>query len=319
MLRVGLIGAGNIAQTHLRAIAGTADVRLTAVCDVVEQRAREAAQNYGGKPYTDYRTMLEQEDLQALFICVPPDAHSTMEEEAAARGVHLLVEKPVTLTLEEARRKQAAIEQAGIIAAAGYCLRYSPLVDKVREWLGQGFQTVLAEARYWGGTPEAPWWPDYAKSGGQLVEQTTHVVDLLRFLVGEVAEVQAQYTRAAAPDDPAFTVPTAGSVSLRFTGGAVGTISTSCVVGAFEAGVNLLGPDGAIRYTYGEASLIRGRNTVTEKPTGDMYAIQDRAFLKAVATGDTSLLRCTYADAVKTLALTLAANQSAAEGHPVNL
>lgn len=319
MLRVGVVGTGEIAQAHLRAIRSFREAELVAVCDIAPHRAEAAAREYGGTAYLDYRLMLEQADLQALFICVPPFAHGRIEEEAAARGIHLLVEKPVGLSLEEVARKQAAIQEAGIINAVGYCLRYSNLVERVHEWLGEGFRPVLAQAHYWCETPGTPWWGDMARSGGQIVEQTTHVIDLLRYLVGEVEEVHAVYTRAEGPDRPEFTVPTAGSVSLRFQGGAVGTVGTSCIIGSFEAGLNLLGPAGIIQYTYGEARLVKGRTTVSVKPAGDMYALQDHAFLKAVATGDRSLIRSTYADAARTLALTLAMNRSAAEAHPVKL
>lgn len=320
MTRVGFIGTGGIAQVHLRSVANFSEAQLVSVCDALADRAEKAAQQYGAKAYTDYRQMLEHEDLQALFICVPPFAHGTIEEEAVARGIHVLVEKPVGLGMAEVQRKQAAIERAGVIAAAGYCLRYSNMVDSVQGWLGQGFNTALAEAHYWCSTPGAPaWWRDFAQSGGQLVEQATHVVDLLRYLVGEVAEVHAHYTHVAGPDAPDFNVPTAGSVTVKFQDGAVGTITTSCVVGAFEAGVSLLGPAGAIRYTYAEAKLLKGSSTIIEKPLGDMYANQDHAFLQAIASGDRSLVRSTYTDAAKTLALTLAINQSAAEGRPVRL
>lgn len=319
MVRVGFIGTGGIAQTHLRSLATVADASIVAVCDVAPERAQQAASSFGAKAYTDYRQMLEHEQLQAIFLCVPPFAHGTIEEEVVKKGIHLLVEKPLGLRMDAVRRKQAAIEQAGVIAAAGYCVRYSHLVEKVREWLGQGFATALAEAHYWGGGYSPVWWRNFDQSGGQLVEQATHVVDLLRYLVGEVEEVHAHYTRVAAPEDPKFTVPTACSLSLKFRDGAVGTVTTSCVVGASEAGVNLLGPAGAIHYTYGEARLVKGASIIVERPVGDMYTNQAQAFVKAVASGDRSLIRSTYADAARTLALTLAANQSAAEGRPIKL
>lgn len=319
-MKVGFIGTGNIAQSHLKAVAQVPEAQIVGICDVAPGRAEEVTKTYGGKAYTDYRDMLAKEDLNAVFVAVPTFARGNMEEDIAAAGIHMLVEKPLGLSMDLVLRKQEAIAKAGIINSVGYCVRYQGIMDRVREWVADGLNPVVAEAHYWTASSLRGWYMDEDKSGGQLIDQTTHVIDLLRYVLGDVEEVYAYLGTYAKPDIQGWNVPTTGSLALKFKSGVVGTVTQSNVAGIFEAGINLIGTGGAIHYTYGEAKLTKGRtSTVIERASGDMYLAQDKAFLQAVATKDQSLVRCSYADAAKTLALTLAAQQSAREGRPVKL
>src|SRR6266511_6159028 len=129
---LGFVGTGGIAQHHLGELAKQEGVRIGAVCDVIEERARATAERHGGAVYSDYAQMLEREKLDALYMCVPPAAHGKgpggappAEILAAERGVHLFVEKPVCLDLETGVQIRDAIARAGILSCVGYGARYS--------------------------------------------------------------------------------------------------------------------------------------------------------------------------------------------------
>lgn len=319
-MRIGFIGTGNIALSHLKGLSSIPEAEIVALCDSAPGRAEEVAKTYGGKAYTDYRDMLEKEDLKAVFVVVPTFARGTMEQDIASAGIHMLVEKPLGLSMDGVLRKQEAIAKAGVINAVGYCCRYQAHMDRVREWVAGGINPVVAEAHMWSPTSVRGWFLDESLSGGHLVDGATHMVDQLRYVLGDVEEVYAYRTHIAKPNHiEEFKTYTAGSVALKFQSGVVATVTHSNVVGFTEVGFNLVGTGGAIRYTYGEAKLIKGPTTVIEYAAGDMYHNQAKTFLQAVATADQSLIRSSYADGAKTLAVTLAARQSSLEGRPVRL
>src|SRR5437763_10643389 len=125
-VRVAFVGTGGIANHHLSRLAEIGGVEIVALCDVAEERAAAAVEKYGGKVYTDYRRMLDAEEIDALYVCVPPFAHSDAEILAARKGVHLFAEKPVVMHLETGLKILDAIEKSGVISCAGYGMRYTP-------------------------------------------------------------------------------------------------------------------------------------------------------------------------------------------------
>jgi len=148
-VRVGFVGTGGIAQTHLDALSRIEGVQLVAFCDVEASRAESAAARFGGRAYTDYAPMLREEPLDALYVCVPPYAHGEVELLAAERGIHLFVEKPVARTLECAREVESAIQKAGVLSAVGYHFRYYEATQRARERL-QGLPIGMVIG-YWHG------------------------------------------------------------------------------------------------------------------------------------------------------------------------
>src|SRR5205823_8427131 len=108
---------------------------IVALCDVAQERAAAAVEKYGGTVYTDYRRMLDQVEMDALYVCVPPFAHSDAEILAAQKGVHLFVEKPVVMHLEPGLKILDAIEKSDVISCAGYGMRYTPTIQTVRQFL----------------------------------------------------------------------------------------------------------------------------------------------------------------------------------------
>ena len=270
--------------------------------------------------YSDGQKLIRDEQLDALYLCVPPTAHGNLEILAAQKGIHLFVEKPVNITLKAASAVSQAIRDCGVMSQAGYVLRYLPLFMRAREFL-KNQEVGTAHVFRWNGLVGSPWWRRYDESGGQLVEMTTHQVDLLRWIMGEVKAVSASYSRDRLHrGDPTVSVPDSQAVLLRFRSEASATISTSCAIGtAYHGGIDFV--------INGARVSIQGEQIVVDPP--DSYALPpepidcpgiDESFVRAVATGDRSLLKSPYDDAAVTLAVTLAANRSAeAGGCQINL
>ncbi|GIX06029.1 MAG: hypothetical protein KatS3mg115_0432 [Candidatus Poribacteria bacterium] len=309
-LRVGFIGVGGVAGVHLNNVRAAEGATIAAICDINEATLNRRKEEYGvERTYTDYRRMLESEELDAVYVCVPPFAHGEIEETVAAAGCPLFVEKPVELHMEAAIRKYEAIRKAGIINAAGYCVRYMDTVDHLRGRL-QGVAVELTLGYYMGGAPGG-WWQDVEKSGGQLVEQTTHILDLARYLVGEVAAVGGGFARRV-PLNETATVENASLALLYFENGAVGSIASACMLGqGYKTGLDLFAKNFIAEYTYGSLRY-RTPNAEPEelRPTNNMYAEEDRVFLEAVRSGDGSAIRSDYGDAVRTLEVTLLAREA---------
>lgn len=317
-LRVGVIGAGGIGQVHLDNLAADERVELAAVCDVNPAGLAEAQAKYGARGYATYSDMLQSERLDALFVCVPPFAHGQIEEEAAARGIHLFVEKPIGLEMEDVRRKAEAIRQAGIISSTGYCLRYLDTVQKAKAYLADR-QIAMVRGYYLTKFVQTGWWREVAKSGGQLVEQATHTLDMMRYLAGDIEKVYANMALIASRDIPGVDIPDVSSVNMVFETGAIGHLDTCFIQADHRTGVELMGKNFRVQIDGRTLAITDESGTHVEDSAVDMYKEQDRAFIGAIVAGDHSGILAPYESALKTLEVTLAANDSAKVGSPIDI
>jgi predicted dehydrogenase len=309
--KIGFIGAGGIAGAHLKTLGPRPDAQIVALCDVNRETAQAKAEQYGGRVYTDWAAMLEQEELDALFICVPPFAHGEMELAAIARRLPLFIEKPIALDLRMAAPILRAIQEADLITTVAYKYRWDEHVLRAREMLA-GQTLGLVVGHFWTSMPGAAWWRVQEQSGGQMVEQTTHIVDLARYLCGEITHVQAfeahQVMHRVAPDASAADAATA---NLRFACGAVGNISNTYMIGAGgTSGLNVMAHRFRLTVEGGTLRWWAEEGAGELENTGNGYVGEVEAFLAAVQEGDKSRLHSDYADAFRTLAATEAANVS---------
>ncbi|WP_168122303.1 Gfo/Idh/MocA family oxidoreductase [Paenibacillus sp. HB172176] len=319
MVKVAFVGAGGIAKTHFNALKELEHVKLTAVCDVVKSNAEKAAGAYGMRAYDNLDEMLGRERIDALFVCVPPFAHNDIEEKAAARGIHLLVEKPLGLDMGRVSEKADAIGRAGIVAAAGYCLRYHDVAAQARSYL-EGKEIGMVRAHHLCGFVETPWWRELERSGGQLVEMATHTVDMVRYLAGDVKSVYGLMNYGLLEDRPGATIPSTVCAGLEFVSGAVGHVDTACIQPDWRSGIEVLGKDFRLALSGKTLTFTeRGRTTTIEGQTGNVFLEQDRAFIEAVLHGDPGRLKSDYLDALHTLEISLAAYESARIGQRVML
>jgi predicted dehydrogenase len=319
VVRVGFIGVGGIAGEHLKNLEKIEQAVIVAVCDIIKDNADKVAAQTGAKSYTDLDTMLDNEKIDVLFVCVPPFAHGEIEEKAASRGIHLLVEKPLGLDMNVVRKKAEVLRKSGIIVGTGYCLRYLNTLTQAKEYL-QGKTIALVRAYRFGGLPESLWWRDMNKSGGQLVEMTTHNVDMMRFLVGEVKKISADMALRLLNDEPGMSIPDVTSVNLLFESGAIGHIDTSCIPQPDgRSSLEIMGRDFRLTINGTSLTIWDQEQNNTYKSDVNMYLEQDKALIEAIITGNRSLILAPYEEALKTLEVTLAANESAKSGQSVFL
>ena len=188
-MNIGLIGAGAISDAHMGAYAKNSQCRLLAVADLNEDRARQKAAQYGAdRIYTDYRSLLADPDIHAVSICVPNLYHADAAIAALEAGKHVLLEKPLCTTLEDAYRIQAAVNRSGRILMVGYVRRYDQNAQIARQFVENGDlgEIYYAKASFLRrlGNPGG-WFADRSKSGGgPLLDIGVHVIDLCWFLMG---------------------------------------------------------------------------------------------------------------------------------------
>lgn len=329
-VRIGFIGCGGIAQQHMNALGNVSEAKLVAFCDIDIKRAQAAASQHGGKAFDKAEAMLNEVELDAVWVSLPPHAHG-IELRLVEMGIPFFVEKPVGLDIGFIREIAAAVSEEGLLTSVGYMNRYRRSVNKARELL-QEDQPILVLGGWIGGTPRPRpgvtiwrWWVEKDKSGGQFHEQVTHTVDLARFLCGEVIEVHAYAAKGlnkGAPEN--YTIEDASAVSLKFANGAIANLWACCAANAGGGGVSLsvYANGTTILFTGWEhsARIMRvGEDTIEIAGEPNIFEIEDRAFVQAILTGDRSLIKSPYPDGAKTAEVTLAANRSMETGEPVRL
>lgn len=314
-IRIGFVGTGGIANTHFDALSQLPEAQPVAFCDIDTERAERAAARFGGRAYSDWRAMLDAESLDALYICLPPHGHDGVEIEAVQRGIHLFIEKPVARDLDYARRAEEAIQKAGVICSVGYHFRYYGAIERAKERL-QGLPVLLVKGAWDGGMPGVPWWRQHALSGGQLVEQTTHIFDLARYLVSEIVEVFTfSQNNPALLHHPDGDVNVADVVCLKFANGAVGVITdTNGLHAPGEVGLKVYTPERVVEVSWGRMVETEANRKEEYHSRDNPYLRESEAFLTAIRTGDRSLIRSDYSDGMRTLAVTLAADAAGRKG-----
>jgi predicted dehydrogenase len=328
---VGIVGSGWIAGVHADVLGELEDVVIAGVAGRSAQRVVELARRCGATAYPDAVRMLEEARLDALVLCTPPADRGVVEVEAASRGVHLLVEKPIGLDGPTPERVAGAIRDAGIVAAVGYQWRYLDLVDRVQALLAE-HPARMVLGTWLGTTPSARWWVRQAESGGQLLEQATHVFDLARTLVGEY-QVTAALGMRASGRDARIDILDAALATLRFDSGAVGSIaSTRVLATGHRVGLEIFCDGLAIDLRIAPHGLEIQRASERTSITSayafrDPYRLQDQAFIDAVGAAHEGIggsgsgapgagsggIRSTYQDALLTHRLALRASELAAE------
>jgi predicted dehydrogenase len=317
-IRVGIIGAGGIADVHLKNLEQNEQVKLTAICDISQEIVNKKAKAFGMTSYTNPDKMMNDEKLDALFLCVPPFAHGDLEEKAAVRGIHLFIEKPVGLDMSTVRKKAEILKKSKILTSTGYCLRYLDTVVKARNYLANK-DIAMVRGYYLTSFVRTPWWREMDKSGGQLVEQTTHTVDLIRYLAGDITKVYANMALRVMNDIEGITIPDVGSVNVVFETGAVGHIDSSFIQPDHRSGLEILGRDFRLAIEGTTLTIVEKEQTIIHNSHTDFYKAQDDAFIDAIVKREADRILCPYEDALKTLEVTLAANESAQTGNPITL
>lgn len=299
-MRVATIGTGGIARAHLNALSSLPELEIVGHVTKASDGARQAAERWGGRAYSDFREMLDRERPDAVWVCVPPGAHGEIERELLDRRLPFFVEKPLSADATTAEELAAAVQRAGVVVGVGYHWRAMDTIPEVRQALAENPARMVLGAWH-DATPPPEWWKHQATSGGQVVEQATHLFDIARSLIGEAAVTAATASRHERPAHPDMDVADVSAALLRYDSGVTGVFSATCLLGGPAAIHVQLVCEGLLititgaRVTYTTAAGVH-ETTTANNPFLD----EDRAFLDAVREQDPARLYCSYADALGT-------------------
>ena len=295
-LRFGIVGCGVIGPTHAAAIARLPDAQLVAVADSDAELAVKLAQTYDATPYADLQDMLDRADLDVVDVCTPSGLHAEQACRVMRSGRHVVVEKPMAITLTDADRMLRVQRESGVKLAVVSQHRFDPAAQRVHALLEEGAfgRLVLGDAHvaWWRAQSyydSCDWRGTWAlDGGGVLINQSIHSIDLLQWFMGPARSVYA-YADTLAHRMEAEDVATA---ILRFQGGALGTIAAT--TGAYPGvatRVELFGDRGSAVIENDRLAYLHlarddeeevgayGSAGAGDRPTGDGTAAADPAAL----------------------------------------
>lgn len=328
---VCVVGLG-IGNAHAGNYAAMKDDVALFVCDVNEERLKQASEQYGVKGFTSYKEVLQQPYIHAIDVCLPHHLHCPVAVEAAKAGKHIIVEKPMALTLDEADAMIKAAADNDLVLMVAEHHRYIPAVVKAKELLDEGLlgEVLIIECKLIYGNQNA--WPlattwrnekEYS-GGGVVLGDAVHRVNVLRTLGGEVANVYALQ-----PPKSYFGGEDTSLISLRFQNGIIGSLPVSWAtrLGNMSSGpwFTIYGREGTI-FSDSYSSL-RVYSTKVEEGAENPTKInlenknivyeELRDFVECIQTGRTPLV--SGIDGRRDIEICLAAYQSVKTGQAVEL
>ncbi|MEA3002585.1 MAG: UDP-N-acetyl-2-amino-2-deoxyglucuronate dehydrogenase [Sphingomonadales bacterium] len=320
-LRVGLLGCGGIGVRHAGAVAALAgEMELAGCCGRDLARTEAFAAAHGGRACTDLDALLDV-GIDLLIVALPPSIRSGEIERAAACGVHLLVEKPIALDQEIADRLVAAVESAGVVAAVGFMYRFG---DAVARWQASDAGRVgLFAGAYHCNALHAPWWRERARSGGQMLEQAIHLIDLVRLFMGEPDRVYARAANLFHRNTPGYDIEDVSAMIFGWDDGRLATLNASniAVPGRWQKEWSLYAERMTGRFAdWNNAIFTRITGEVAEEAlagTTDPFVAQLADVAAAIRDGRPP--RVPLREGAATLRLALAARRSADEGRELRL
>jgi predicted dehydrogenase len=325
-LRVGLLGCGGIGARHAGAVARlNEEMELVGCCGRDPERTSAFAAEHGGAPFSDLDQMIDRARPDLLIVALPPYVREGEIEHAAERGVHLLVEKPIALDTATADRLVAAAQQAGIVAAVGFMYRFG---EAVARWqaLSQAGETGpvgLFSGSYHCNSLHNAWWPDRARSGGQMLEQLIHLIDLIRVFMGEPDTVYARAANLFHKGVDGYGIEDVSALVFGWDDGRVATLNASnaAIPGRWQKEWRLV----AERYTgrfedWNKAVLTRTAGEVADEVVAgetDPFVAQLADLARAIRQGRPSA--APLSEGAASLRLALAARRSADERREIRL
>jgi len=329
-LKTALIGCGGIANRHMTVISSLGDkMEMVAFCDIAEDRAEAFADRYkapNAEIFTDFAEMYENVDLDLVYICLPPFAHSNEVDLAAEKGVHIFIEKPIAIDMKTANRMAKAVRKHGVKSQVGFMFRFGEAIETVKAMLdsGEAGPVGLMMARYMCNSLHAPWWRDRSKSGGQVVEQIIHLFDLTRYLLGEAESAFCWMNNIFHTETEGYTAEDVSATSLKFKSGAVATVSgtNGAIPGQWLSQYELITQNLTVRFSDANNATLHHtdmgwRKTTTISSEKDIYLAETLDLITAIEEDKDT--RIPMSEGAKTLELVLAVRESADAGQPVKI
>jgi predicted dehydrogenase len=342
-VRVGIVGCGKIARSHAAALAQLEEADFVACCDQDEQRARDLAAEFGA-PHAvgDLDTLLQSGLVEAIHVCTPHPVHERVVVAAAEAGVHVLCEKPIAITLEEADRMIDATDRAGVAFGVIFQRRFWPAAQRIRRAIDTGRLGTLTlgevSVRIW--RPQEyfasdPWRGKWAtEGGGVLMNQAVHAIDQFLWFMGTPVEIVGRHATLRHRDY--IDVEDTAVATVVFEHGALGVIQASSTFQPnFGFKVSVHGDTGAAVSVWERIEGQQGINDVwtidgeahlravwEAEDTGGtgfpgFHALQIQDFLRAVRDGREPAV--TGRDGRRSLEVILAIYESQRTGQPVRL
>ncbi|WNS74827.1 Gfo/Idh/MocA family oxidoreductase [Bacillus sp. DTU_2020_1000418_1_SI_GHA_SEK_038] len=251
-MNFGIVGCGFIAKKHADAIEKLENAKLIAVCDMVESTMEPYVKQFQAKPFTDLAEMLNDSSIDIICVCTPSGLHAMIAESAAAAKKHVVLEKPMAMTLEEANRIIQKAETNNVKLTVVHPIRFRPAVQELKKIIDQGLLGKISHASVkvnWNRNQDyynqSPWRGTKHQDGGVLMNQAIHMLDLLIWIMGQPKQVFSMETtrlRNIEAEDVSIGV-------IRFESGALGTVEASTTVYAsnFEESITIFGEKGTIK------------------------------------------------------------------------
>ncbi|PRO66540.1 Gfo/Idh/MocA family protein [Alkalicoccus urumqiensis] len=317
-LRIGIVGTGGFAAVHRDRLEKEPGVEIVSVCGTSREKAERFSEGRA-EAFSSAEAMVENSRLDGVYICVPPMSHGPVEHLLLDHSIPFFVEKPLHAGMEIPEEIAARVRETGLLTSVGYHFRYEEAAQSWKEAVLQQ-ETAVVSGEWSGDRPGVSWWKDQTRSGGQFVEQTTHLVDLIRWTFGEAASIRASSTRRVHTEADS-TVQDAQLVELTMENGLLVSLRSTCALpeGVGRVGITAGTDGGLIDWEPNRMQWTKKEGVTTTVSKEDPYTLETRAFLQALRTGDRTLIQSDYEDARKTQRITTAAALSAAEDRRVFL
>lgn len=279
-IHIGLIGGGNISETHARACRAIAGVEVSAVFGTNSEKIARLCREYGGTPFNNFEDFLSHRPMDLIIIGSPSGLHAEHGIAAARRGLHVLTEKPIEIAAERADALIAATEESGVKLGVLFQDRTKPHIRELKGWLDRGLlgRILLADARVkWYRPPEyyadSRWRGTLAlDGGGALINQGIHTIDLLLWLLGDVVRVQARTSTLLHKIEAEDTAV----ATLEFASGALGVFhATTAAFPGYPRRVEISGSEGTVILEHDRIISAKIRNasdlaaSLIESPTDE--------------------------------------------------
>ena len=226
MMRAGFVGTGYFANEHAENLKRLG-VDVAACCGVDKAGVEAFAKKFDAKVWDSPLEMIDRQNIDVLFIVIPPFAHNgELELAAIEKGIPFLCEKPVGLDVDKCREIAKRIEEKGLVTSSGYWLKAGEVSEKIKKVISEN-EISFVQAFWHSIFIPAPWWGKMETSGGPLVEMVTHYVDYMRSMLGEIDSVCALTNRGINSSRPDCDIYDSIASILRFSNGQIGSLNSS--------------------------------------------------------------------------------------------
>lgn len=314
-IELGLIGCGALGRTHAQCVSKIPGARFAAYADVVEEAARKTLAEFGGEYATsDARHIFEDRSIQAVYICTRHDSHAPLAIAAAEAGKHILIEKPLALTIEQGEAVASAVKKAGVYLMPAFKMRYYPLIRKAHAFVPEPLVLVgqMMDNRW----PDNAWAQDPVTGGANVHSQGCHTTDILRYLSG--SEPRRIWAAGGALTHPGHPCLDQCVAAIQFANGHAGSwIQGDAAQGPFVSKFffELFGQGRSVQLydRLKKATFFDGKKSWTEECAEEEgFQLENEAFIRALREAHEPEL--TAHDGIQATRIVLAAERAIQTG-----